>query len=670
MDSIIPIGQKNTLAEYMILSDADNRPPMLDKGLLPPEWSKFVTDVKLVKDLHTTNFDQLHAYLEQHELHANEVRLMRERSQDLLALVANHQMTPSHFNTYQSSYNNPRVTVQPLKGRQNSYAAGTSGTRANTLGTGGNYSGKQRVVKCFNYQGEGHMARQCPKPKRKRDAAWFTEKVLLVEAQGNEGPVTQSVITHNAAYQADDLDAYDSDCDEFSTTKAVLMANLSSYRSDVLSEVPISDNTNNDMLNQSVQKMLYFEPSHFVEHPENEIHSDSNIIPYYQYLIESQNAAEKEAKNIDTEIALEKKVKELDNIETNVISIADSEDTLMLEEESRSKMLLKQSDPMVLKQKVNIKPINYAELNRLSEDFVKIKATRELPKMEAAVQQYHVEKQCFEIQKKQFLIGNNRLLDQIISQDIVNIVVNSSVDVNTSMKVNSSVVMNDSVNYVEMCNKCLELKAELIIQHNMNNTSVNQNDPSFDQLFELNNLKAELQAKDTTIEKLKTNIKRLNKTSTTNNVKKDIDEIETINIELEHRVTKLIAENEHLKQTYKQLYDSIKPSCVRAKEQTESLVNQLNQKSVEITDLNAQLQEKVCVITTLKHDLRKFKGKDIVDSAAQVSNATIIAPEMYKLDPVILAPKVKNNREAHEYYLKHTMEQDAILREIVEQAKS
>ncbi|GJZ79290.1 hypothetical protein Tco_0644127 [Tanacetum coccineum] len=46
---------------------------------LPPEWSKFVTDVKLVKDLHTTNFDQLYAYLEQHELHANEVCLLRER---------------------------------------------------------------------------------------------------------------------------------------------------------------------------------------------------------------------------------------------------------------------------------------------------------------------------------------------------------------------------------------------------------------------------------------------------------------------------------------------------------------------------------------------------------------------------------------------------------------
>ncbi|GJY92676.1 retrovirus-related pol polyprotein from transposon TNT 1-94 [Tanacetum coccineum] len=341
---------------------------------------------------------------------------------------------------------------------------------------------------------------------------------------------------------------------------------------------------------------------------------------------------------------------------------------------------------------------------------------------------------CFEIQMKQFLIENDRLLDQIISQDIVNIVVNSSMDMNTFVNVNSFVAMNDFVNYVEMCNKCLELEAKLIKQHNMvekekynklskifinlttlyflalqcnsikknfqkNTTSVNQIEPSFDQLFKLNNLKAELQAKDTKIEKLKANIKRLNKPSTTNSVKNDIDEIETINIELEHRVAKLIVENEHLKQTYKQLYASIKPSRVRAKEHVESLVNQLNQKSVEITDLNAQLQEKVFVITAgngylrkgqkrsqngqnrasngkerekskrtldlkstaLKNDLRKFKGKDIVDNAAQVSNATTIAPGMYKLDPITLAPKDKNNGETHIYYLKHTMEQAAIL---------
>nr|GEV22048.1 retrovirus-related Pol polyprotein from transposon TNT 1-94 [Tanacetum cinerariifolium] len=62
------------------------------------------------------------------------------------------------------------------------------------------------------------------------------ELEFLADPGIEEGPVIQSVITHNAAYQADDLDAYGSDCDEVSTVKAVLMANLSSYRSEVLSE--------------------------------------------------------------------------------------------------------------------------------------------------------------------------------------------------------------------------------------------------------------------------------------------------------------------------------------------------------------------------------------------------------------------------------------------------
>ncbi|GJU56404.1 hypothetical protein Tco_1230118 [Tanacetum coccineum] len=56
---------------------------------LPLEWSKFMTDVKLVRDLHTTNIDQLHAYLGQHEFHVNEVRLMHEPQFRSAALVAN-----------------------------------------------------------------------------------------------------------------------------------------------------------------------------------------------------------------------------------------------------------------------------------------------------------------------------------------------------------------------------------------------------------------------------------------------------------------------------------------------------------------------------------------------------------------------------------------------------
>ncbi|GJY09350.1 hypothetical protein Tco_0377535 [Tanacetum coccineum] len=79
---------------------------------LPPEWSKFVSDVKLVRDLHTTNIDQFHAYLGQHEFHANEVRLMHERNSDPLALVATHQMTQSPYQTHQHSYQNSQFQPQ------------------------------------------------------------------------------------------------------------------------------------------------------------------------------------------------------------------------------------------------------------------------------------------------------------------------------------------------------------------------------------------------------------------------------------------------------------------------------------------------------------------------------------------------------------------------------
>ncbi|GJS73608.1 retrovirus-related pol polyprotein from transposon TNT 1-94 [Tanacetum coccineum] len=98
------------------------------------------------------------------------------------------------------------------------------------------------------------MARQCTQPKRPRNSTWFKEKMLLVQAQESgqvldeeqlvflidlgvaESQVTQTTIPQNSAFQIDDLDAYDSDCDDISSSKAVLMANLSSYGSDVLSE--------------------------------------------------------------------------------------------------------------------------------------------------------------------------------------------------------------------------------------------------------------------------------------------------------------------------------------------------------------------------------------------------------------------------------------------------
>ncbi|GKC60102.1 retrovirus-related pol polyprotein from transposon TNT 1-94 [Tanacetum coccineum] len=165
------------------------------------------------------------------------------------------------------------------------------------------------------------------------------------------------------------------------------------------------------------------------------------------------------------------------------------------------------------------------------------------------------------------------------------------------------------------------------------------------------------------IKKLKERIKSLSGKMNDDKIKKDLEEIEIINIELDHKVSQLIAKNEHLKQTYKQLYDSIKPTCIRSKEQCDELINQVNLKSVEISALNDSLQEKVLEITALKDELRKLKGKVLVDNA--VTKHTI-DPEMLKIDVEPITPKLLNKKIAHSAYIKHTQEEATVLRDLVE----
>ncbi|GJW24055.1 hypothetical protein Tco_0037866 [Tanacetum coccineum] len=328
--------------------------------------------------------------------------------------------------------------------------------------------------------------------------------------------------------------------------------------------------------------------------------------------------------------------------------------------------------------------------------------------IEQAVEQHCYESKTFEVKMNHVLNENERLLEQVINKDTVNIILNST-------------MVNASVN-VHECKKCLKLKAELLnkkdsieketydkldnsvsnqsapnfdqyfklnelkaqsqekdtvikklkgiiksLNGNMNqdkekdlvittlknelrklkgkdlaytvvtkrpispemlkidvepiaprldNSVSNQSAPNFDQYFKLNELKAQSQEKDTVIKKLNERIKLLSGNMNEEKVTTDIEEIEMINIELDHRVSKLIAENEHLKQTYKQLYDSIKPTPDN-------------------------------VVT--KHT---------------------IALEMLKIDVEPIAPRLLNNRTTHSDYLRHTQEQAVILREIVEQGKS
>nr|GEX18898.1 reverse transcriptase domain-containing protein [Tanacetum cinerariifolium] len=293
-----------------------------------------------------------------------------------------------NHNVYNPSSSIPQMEYAPA-GRQNFMTVGSS--RQYTSGPSGS-SGKQRVIVCYNCKGEGHMSKQCTKPKRKRDEAWFKDKVLLVQAQANgqalheeelefladpgiaETLSTQYVVTNNAAYQADDLDAYDYDCDELNSTKIALMGNLSHYGFDNLAE----DNKNvNEILTA-------------------ELESYKNQESLEQKVTLLKNDFQKEeSRNIDKELALEKQKLEPKLYDGSVIQktgaivIHDSEETLMLEDKSHSKILQNQKDPMMSEKKTELSAkqafwsrhsVNSKEPN-LSSSTTIIEVPKELPKV-------------------------------------------------------------------------------------------------------------------------------------------------------------------------------------------------------------------------------------------------------------------------------------------------
>ncbi|GJS81518.1 hypothetical protein Tco_0748059 [Tanacetum coccineum] len=204
----------------------------------------------------------------------------------------------------------------------------------------------------------------------------------------------------------------------------------------------------------------------------------------------------------------------------------------------------------------------------------------------------------------------------------------------------------------------------------------NQNALEILKYFENNDLKAQLQAKDTTICMLKEQIKSMRETVKKDKVKQDVDEIETINIELEHSVAKLLSENkllhkkiEHLKKILKDQFDSIKKTRACSKKHSDSLITQSNSKSMENVDLKSRIQEKVFVITALQNELRRLKGKNVLDDVTTITNATTIALVMFKLDIKPISHRLKNNRDAHEDYLKKTIENTDTIRGLVERTR-
>nr|GEV31400.1 retrovirus-related Pol polyprotein from transposon TNT 1-94 [Tanacetum cinerariifolium] len=242
--------------------------------------------------------------------------------------------------------------------------------------------------------------------------------------------------------------------------------------------------------------------------------------------------------------------------------------------------------------------------------------------MDATIQQSSVDKQCLENAKKDLFLENDRILQQIMSQEVLLTVINY-------MSLIGATVNMDGKR-IESCDKCVNLEAELLKSQNV-----------FNDLEK--NVKYEYC-------KLKDIIKSLRKKSKEKNVKYEYGEIVTKNVELENSVAKLISKNErlcneinHVKQVFKEQFDSIKKTHIRSKEQSDSLINKLNLKSAKNKDLKAQIQDKVFVITSLKNDLRRIKEKEIVDIVVEKPSANTIVPRMFKLDLEPLAHRITSS---------------------------
>nr|GEW59370.1 integrase, catalytic region, zinc finger, CCHC-type, peptidase aspartic, catalytic [Tanacetum cinerariifolium] len=110
-------------------------------------------------------------------------------------------------------------------------------------------------------------------------------------------------------------------------------------------------------------------------------------------------------------------------------------------------------------------------------------------------------------------------------------------------------------------------------------------------------------------------------------------------------------------------------TCACSKEHSDSLISQLNSKSMENADLKSPIQEKVFVTTTLQNKLMRLKGKNVLDNATTITNATSIAPGMFKLDIEPISHRLKNNKDAHEDYLKKTIENTDTICGLVEHAR-
>ncbi|GJU51775.1 hypothetical protein Tco_1221330, partial [Tanacetum coccineum] len=488
----------------MILSGADNRPPMLDKDMYD-SWKRRM-------DLYMQNREHGRMILESVK-HGpliwptvKENGVIRTKKYDELYAAKNSKVAKDLWERVQLLM---QGFVVPVFSPGDDPIACLNKSMAFLI-----------VVASSRFPSTNNQLKTSSNPRTKAtiktagNAAWYKEKDMLAKAQEARQILdeeqlafladprilvgqAQTIIPHNATFQTEDLDTYDSDCDDLSTAQAVLMANISNYGSNVISEATVQDTNLQAQQDSMILSVIEQMSEQMINHVNNwekankEQNNETITAELERYKERVKNfeqrlnidlsslfkneSREKENKYMENEIDLEKKIKELDNI---ICKVGQSAQTVHM-----------------------------------------------LTKPQAFYDNTH--KQALEY-------------------------------------------------------------------------------------FEINDLKARLQDKDKTICKLKDAIQSLRENTKEENVNHDKCDHEPINKKLENSVAKLPSENEclcneinHVKQVFKDQFDSIKQTCVRYKEQ----------------------------------------WKEIVENVIHIPSITTIAPGMFKLDLVPLPPRLLQNRE-------------------------
>ncbi|GKA11003.1 hypothetical protein Tco_0690436 [Tanacetum coccineum] len=394
---------------------------------------------------------------------------------------------------------------------------------------------------------------------------WLDEEQLAFLADPGilDGQAAQTTIPNNVAFQTEDLDAYDSNCDDVSNAKAALMANLSNYDSDFISEVPHFESYPNDLDNQSVHAMQDFEQM-LAAIQDTKVYAQqysmilSVIEKMYEQMINHPTL-------YDGSVI---------SIQHAVILVIDDEETLILEELNQlSKDFGKRFVPQ---QELSAKQAFWLQTSHPNTgqsdiSLVKIEAPRELPKVSLV---------NTSIKKLKYHLGKfDTMVKKWITPDVIT-------EGECGFEHIKAVFLNEIIPFLKTLKDIFDIFDKDILNE------VTEVQTVFNQM-------------EADVQQCSEHIKSMRENDKEEKVKEDIIEIETINIELEHNQ-----------------FDSIKKTRVRYKEHSESLIAHLNSKSVENADLKSQIQDKVFVITLLKNNLRKLKGKEVVDNAAQMPNAT------------------------------------------------